>query len=102
MDVIENFDDLCSIEPCQRTIDLPVFLQYVEQLSKLQVVFEHVEVVLVLIDTVQVADEGMVHLCHVLYLIVDVLLLLSFKHFVFGDDLQCIHLLTFVCRSEGR
>ena len=48
----------------------------------------------------QVADEGMVHLGHVLYLIVDVLLLLRFEDFGLRDNLQCEHLLFFL-RLEG-
>ena len=102
MDVFEHNYDLCSIEPGQYIVQLLVSLQQIEQLPELQEIFEHVEIILILINSLQIADQRVVHLSHVLHLIVDVLLLLSFKHFVFGNYLQCIHLLLILTfRSEG-
>ena len=78
--MLKHLDDLCGVEPCHLAVQSLELFQNIQQLSKLQEVFKHVEVPRVLIETVQVADEGMVHLCHVLDLVVDVLLLARLKN----------------------
>ena len=100
MHVIEDGNDLSAVEPCHDTIEPSKLLDHIQQLAELQEILEHVKVPRVLIYALQVADEGMMHLGHVLDLIVDVLLLLRFKHFGLGDNLQSEHLLILI-RLEG-
>ena len=94
MHVIEDFHDLCSVEASEVCVEALELFQQVEQLPELHVLFQHVEVVLVLVDALEPANEVVMYLTHVLEFVVDVLLLLGLEHLPLGYDFQCAKLVS--------
>ena len=66
-------------------------LQDIQQLSVLQEVHQNVQVAAVLGDSSHLAHHWTLQLCHVLYLLEQVLLLLGFKYLLFADDLHSVN-----------
>ena len=88
MHVVEDLHDLSCVKASEVCAEALELFQQVQQLTKLHVLFQHVEVVLVLVDAFEAADEVVVHFAHVFELVVDVLLLLGLKHLPLGYDFQ--------------